>query len=81
MNESTENFSGHFWIVFCYGTSPLFELADYCTPWSQNSMFLLVCWHVGYWLMQVRFSLSIDIMYFRVRHKIVPIINHKKQEW
>jgi hypothetical protein len=28
--------------------------------------------------MQVRFSPSIDVMYFRVYHKIVPIINYKK---
>jgi hypothetical protein len=42
---------------------------------------LLVCWQVGYWLMQVWFSSSIDVMYFRVYHKIVPLINHKKQEW
>jgi hypothetical protein len=42
---------------------------------------LLVCWQVGSWLMQVQFSPSVDVMYFRVYHKIVPIINQKKQEW
>jgi len=42
---------------------------------------LLVCWQVGYWSVQVQFSPSIDVMYLRVYHKIVPIINHKKQKW
>ena len=31
--------------------------------------------------MQVRFSPSIDVMYIRVYHKIVPIINYEKQKW
>jgi len=31
--------------------------------------------------MQVQFSSSIDVVYFRVYPKIIPIINHKKQKW
>ena len=41
---------------------------------------LLVRWQVGYWLMQVRFSPSTDVMYLRVNPKIAPIINHKMQK-
>jgi hypothetical protein len=55
------------------------QTTEYLDPRIVRS--LLVCWQGGYWLMQVWFSSSIDVMYFRVYHKIVPIINHKKQEW
>jgi hypothetical protein len=40
---------------------------------------LLVCWQVGYWLMQVRFSSSINIVYLRVYVEIIPIINQKSR--
>ena len=80
MNEGTKIFQGTFELFSILGQVLYLSRQTIVHLDPRIVCSLLVCCQVGYWLIQVRFSSSIDIMYLRVCHKIVPIINHKKQE-